>query len=266
MKKNIVLFIIVIILVGLLFSVQLFRKVNKSEMEDIKNDQTEAKTPGADNFSAVRLKETNNGIIENNKYSLIFEEITKEEYENKLNKFVSSTDLSNQMLLESKIVSKNGECFEFKFENGTTDKLCDEKRSGDIIKRYSFQFEKDGIISMNIDYYEGSGNVLINSKTGEKVFTFGNPVFSPNNKRIISSSADLEAGYGPNGLQMYSINDDTSIELKWVYEQQKWEPRQVFWVDDNIFYVAKYQLVFSPESILNEVVNYSKITITEKSI
>jgi len=259
MKNNVILPIIFIIFFGSLYFIQLSKDAKK---EQTINSVIPIIT-NADDIGPEELKEIKTGIFENEKYTLVFEEITKEEYENKYNIFNILEKSKNKTLSQSQVVSKNGNCFDFKFEDGKTDQLCNVKNDDQMDRIYSFVFEKNGFISMNVLYWEGAGNILINTKTGQKINTFGNPIISPNNTKILALRADLEAGYDPNGLQMFSIDDVGNVELEWKYEQYEWMPEQAIWANDSVAYIKKRTPVYIPESGLSEVISYIKITIIE---
>jgi len=98
---------------------------------------------------------------------------------------------------------------------------------------------------VKIVYYEGVGHLLVDKNTGEKIYTYGVPIFSKNNQHFICSSWDLEAGYDPNGMQLFEIEDGKIIE-KWTVELDNWGPSQVRWKNDTLIYIEQTRL--NPES------------------
>ena len=52
--------------------------------------------------------------------------------------------------------------------------------------------------------YEGSSYVLVNKKTGQTINLFGIPIFSPDGKRFVDLSLDLDAGYHPKARRYVS--------------------------------------------------------------
>ena len=114
MKKKIISILIIIIFFGSLYFIQLSKDTKKKQT-------TNSVVPIVINTNDVNPKELKDikvGVFENEKYTLVFEEITKEEYENKYNIFNILEKSKNKTLSQSQVVSKNGNCFNFKFEDG----------------------------------------------------------------------------------------------------------------------------------------------------
>lgn len=58
---------------------------------------------------------------------------------------------------------------------------------------------------VEIGFYEGGSYGLVSAETTEQTFVQGIPVVSPGGKRFVTASVDLEAGYGPNSVQVWRI-------------------------------------------------------------
>lgn len=93
-------------------------------------------------------------------------------------------------------------------------------------------FKDFGFYSVEVGYYEGGVYNLINYFTGKETKLVGRPYFSQNGKYILSVNSDLEAGYNPNGFELYENNKGT-LELLGKYEPREWGPVSVKWIDDN---------------------------------
>jgi hypothetical protein len=79
----------------------------------------------------------------------------------------------------------------------------------------------------------------MDKKDGSKKYIWGQPVISPDNKRFISYSCDIDAGYNYNGIQLFEING-RKADLKWQKEIGLWGPDEVRWKDVNTLYIKKY--------------------------
>lgn len=58
---------------------------------------------------------------------------------------------------------------------------------------------------VDIGFYEGGSYGLVSAETTDQTFVQGIPVVSPGGTRFVTASVDLEAGYGPNSLQVWRI-------------------------------------------------------------
>lgn len=81
-------------------------------------------------------------------------------------------------------------------------------------------------------YYESFGYILINQTTGKEVYLWNKPVLSPDNKYLLIGSLDIEAGFIPNGFQLWSIEND-SLKLQWEKEIENWGAEKLIWTNDN---------------------------------
>ena len=79
---------------------------------------------------------------------------------------------------------------------------------------------------------EGSGNKLINAKTGRETNIIGGPIFSKNGKYVISINKSLIASYSHNGFELFKIKKDSLRKLGDYYPKQ-WGPYSAKWIDDN---------------------------------
>lgn len=92
--------------------------------------------------------------------------------------------------------------------------------------------------SINTTYYESMDFLLVSQTNGETISTWGPPVISPDKKYLICASYDLEAGFLPNGLQLYScLNGKITPEGELSLEM--WGPGQIKW-QDNKTLIAEY--------------------------
>lgn len=89
----------------------------------------------------------------------------------------------------------------------------------------------------------------INSK--EKVFLWNVPSQSPFGKFIFTYSMDLVAGFQPNGIQLFYVDQNKLIK-QFELEFDNWGPDSCFWIDDNNIVLKRLILDFEDYSIEKE--------------
>jgi hypothetical protein len=93
--------------------------------------------------------------------------------------------------------------------------------------------------------YESRGYILVDKKTGQTIDLYGMPIFSPDGKKFVSVSLDLEAGYIPNLIRIYELVDDKfAKEWEYVYQGMK-GPANPVWLDNSaiVFFEVTYEKV-----------------------
>lgn len=131
-----------------------------------------------------------------------------------------------------------------KLANGNWEHLISD--TTEISDYYLFEryFKKLGYYSVFVQMYEGSYYIMVSEKSGTKTYLLGRPYFSPSGKYMISTNADLEAGYTKNGFDLY-YNVDGELQLLTKLEPKDWAPTNVLWLDDNHLlincYILNYQ-------------------------
>ncbi len=98
----------------------------------------------------------------------------------------------------------------------------------------SFLKEQDKFLIF-CSYYESHDYMLIDNKNAEITHLWGLPVFSPDNKYIISGNEDLNAAFTDNGVQLFENNN--GIKLIAQRELNNWGPKEIKWVEDNVVLV-----------------------------
>lgn len=90
-----------------------------------------------------------------------------------------------------------------------------------------------------VSYYEGAGMSLLNKDNGEKINVWGVPTFSPDKSHFVTYSMDVVAGYQPNGIQLFEVNDGKAT-LVWKFEvSEEWGPENVRWIDNETIAIQK---------------------------
>lgn len=77
-------------------------------------------------------------------------------------------------------------------------------------------------------YWESSGTVLVDQRTGRRAELIGDPAASPNGRLILLTSPGLGGGDQANLLEMVEV-DATGPHLRWRREPAPWEPEDVRW-------------------------------------
>jgi hypothetical protein len=65
--------------------------------------------------------------------------------------------------------------------------------------------------------HESKGYVMVSKNIGQSIDLYGVPVFSPDGKRFVDCSLDLEAGYMPNLIRIYQLKNN-KYAVKWKYK------------------------------------------------
>ena len=101
-----------------------------------------------------------------------------------------------------------------------------------IIRKYSHYLPKLGFFVTENTYFEGMGYSLINDKSGNEIRIKGFPKPSPDNKHLVTVSADLEVQMNYNGIEIFGFPDGnfTKIMEKEFSEEEPYSP---IWTDNN---------------------------------
>jgi hypothetical protein len=97
---------------------------------------------------------------------------------------------------------------------------------------------------VDITLYEGSMYLLLDRENGEKIWIWGRPVLSPNNKYFVCYSFDLEAGYDSNGFQLFEVINNKAI-LRFSKEIADWGPTEIRWKNDTIICIEQTRIDFN---------------------
>jgi hypothetical protein len=82
-------------------------------------------------------------------------------------------------------------------------------------------------------YWEASGMVLVDQRTGRHLELVGDPVASPDGRRVLLTSPGLGGGDQANMLSLVEIADD-GPRLRWQREPTAWEPMEVRWANPGL--------------------------------
>lgn len=83
---------------------------------------------------------------------------------------------------------------------------------------------------VNVGYYEGGTNKLINRKSGSTVEVDGEILVSPDKNRFVAYNMDMHTSYFFNGFKVFKVNDNTyKLEHK---ESLRWGPDNPRWLSN----------------------------------
>ncbi|MBC9930802.1 hypothetical protein [Chitinophaga qingshengii] len=155
-------------------------------------------------------------------------------------------------------VKRVGEQLEFSLGNGAQKIRANNGEDDDDFVRYSYagyypDLHRHG---MFIGYYEADGFELLNPDNGDTLNTWTAPIISPDKKYFICPNMDIEAGFNPNGFQLFEI-DNKNIRLVGQAELTKYGIDQVKWIDNKTF-IAIYQ---TDEDIMHNRSRYVKLVM-----
>ncbi len=154
-----------------------------------------------------------------------------------------SEEQANIARAAGKVVRKG-----LRLELRTRDRLVvitDDCTNGESYARYSFvsHIADSGFYLISVTGWEGHGFDLINDRNGEITKLEGNPVFSPNRKRFVTMSMDLEAGYNDNSIQIWQL-DSAGPKLEYQTDAgAAWGPSDPVWTDNRTIAFKKNTLI-----------------------
>ena len=98
------------------------------------------------------------------------------------------------------------------------------------VYRFITIFPQTGYFLVQINAWEGRAYRMIHGSTGTMIQLDAVPIISPDMKRLVTTSLDLEAGYMPNRIQIYRI-EAVGIEQEWQKEFAGSGPSDAEWID-----------------------------------
>lgn len=140
-------------------------------------------------------------------------------------------------------------------------KWDNEKDEGYNFEHY---FDKIDYYLLRVQWGEGNCWMLVNRQNGFKKYISGLPYISLDNKQIITTNTDLEAGYSFNGLELYSILAD-SLQTEFSKETV-FGPTDVKWISQNEFLIRREH--FHVDTITgnqDNIIDYKRVTIEKKT-
>ena len=117
-----------------------------------------------------------------------------------------------------------------------------DSTEGESMVSYEFRsIPTLGYVHIAGNHWEWTTDRYINIKNGSETYFWANPVLSPNKQSLVAFSCDLEAGFMPNGIQLYTINADTITQML-EKEIDNWGPEEVKWESDTSLVIKRLRL------------------------
>ena len=141
------------------------------------------------------------------------------------------------------LVSRQGGTLRLALKSGGGVELKDVAANDEKDTYYSFRefFPDLGYYLVHVQYFEGDAYLMVNHQTGERFTLHDLFLLSPDRKRLATLSLDLEAGYNPNGVQIWGITPE-KMTLEWNYESKEWGPSHGAWKDNDTLIFSKTAL------------------------
>ncbi|MES2733277.1 MAG: hypothetical protein V4714_16130 [Bacteroidota bacterium] len=168
-----------------------------------------------------------------------------------------------QYLIEQENLPFNrvNNCWVIKLSSGKTTQLCDKsgKQAVDDYTGYKLIYYHSPVhfYQFSVSYYEEGENMLVNAETGEEFNVWNYAYLSPDHQRFIVCSYDLDAGFSPNGIQMWKVSGDKLVK-EFELELPDWGPADPVWVNGKEVY---FKRIVPDRENGTEVVRYTKLSI-----
>jgi hypothetical protein len=132
-------------------------------------------------------------------------------------------------------VNRTPEGLTFKLRNGQVKILKDNADLEDEeFVRHFFIRSLNDIGQWNVlsVYNESFSYLLIDQTEGAETTIWSDPAFSPDKKYFLTGSADIDAGFIPNGFQLWTFKNNKPFKV-WEKELTDWGADNLIWTDDN---------------------------------
>jgi hypothetical protein len=174
-------------------------------------------------------------------------------YTDTLVKFKEPSYLGDHEILEVEYleaepaVRRTAEGLTFQLKNGGSKILKDNADFDDdeYVRHFFIKSWNDiGHWQILSTYNESFTYLLIDQTDGTETSIWSDPVFSPDKKYFLTGSADIDAGFIPNGFQLWSLTNNKPSKV-WERELTDWGADNLIWTDDN--YVLGEQVYRDPD-------------------
>ncbi len=130
-------------------------------------------------------------------------------------------------------VRRAGDTLHFRGSGGGRLALGNDAAEGERFVRYRYRglLPEIGQHLVQVDLYEGGGWLLVGAATTDQTHVLGPPVVAPDRSGFVATSVDLEAGYDPNGIQVWSLARGFP-RLEWGLDGgDAWGASDAVWID-----------------------------------
>lgn len=146
---------------------------------------------------------------------------------------------------ESSVERISDSVFVVRLANGSAVRFADTLRGTPRGRHWTYEgtVEEIGAVLIRAAFYEGSAYLLLNGTTGDSTWLAAPPVFSPDRRRFLTASIDLEAGYAPNRIRIYRASREM-VASEWTLEAEgtEWGPSDARWLSgDTVRFVRNVQ-------------------------
>lgn len=135
-----------------------------------------------------------------------------------------------------------GDTLYFRGRGGGALALGNDATEGERFVRYRYRALLPEIAQhlVQVDFYEGGGWLLVDAVGTHQTHLLGPPVVAPGRGRFVATSVDLEAGYDPNGIQVWSMARGFP-RLEWGLDGgDAWGASDAVWVDDRTVELTRH--------------------------
>ncbi len=161
-----------------------------------------------------------------------------------------AADQERSLIERSPGIARNGDTLTITVRNGRPVLLVDSLDENSVGWEYLYsgrvQAAKAHLIAIQL--YEGGGFILVSEETGRVSEIDAPPILSPDRMRFVTVSADTEAGYNPNRVQIYRLDAD-SVILEWQTEPSAWEPTDPRWLNDTTVAIVRRPAFHTVDSL-----------------
>jgi hypothetical protein len=156
--------------------------------------------------------------------------------------FSSVKEYNSQNKLDTGIVSIYSDSI---IINSNSRKVCfrNDTVEGESMVTYGLVsiISDPGYVHIKGTHWEWTTDHYINIRTGMVTEFWDSPILSPNKDRLLAYSSDIDAGFMPNGIQLFKISPDTIIKL-FEKEIDAWGPDKVKWESDTSVIIKRFKL------------------------
>lgn len=157
--------------------------------------------------------------------------------ENQWGKYRACMDLTaqKQLTINQRWVQDKDDKLTIRLLDGSTKTFVDQSPSMEedgFEYSYSHYLPKMGFHVLFLVGYESSAYLLVNDKSGSTQKLFGYPKASPDNKHLVVTNLDVEAGFEVNGISLWGYTEDGFKEI-FRKELDVYGPATPIWLDEN---------------------------------
>jgi hypothetical protein len=139
------------------------------------------------------------------------------------------------------------------------DSLSKTDNSEQVTYIYKGYLQNIGFYVILAQYYETGEYILINDETGSKKKIWGEPIVSADHKSIVDFSNAVGYDVMPNGIQLWEIQQNKELKLKWEYQIDHWGADSIEWIDEKSIGVKKIIPDYISTTKVEEI-NYIKMS------